>query len=258
MSKWYFENDGQYFGPVLDENFAEAMQEFSLTEDTMVCEHDIDGDKIALKNSALAYLLAQQNGGSSLTCSFCMETFPENEIIEIQGHKCCYQCKPIAVQQLQENSLNVSAKHMFAGFWIRVGAVLLDTLILSPIVLIPNIIMFVKLFTAVINNPGVPPDTSLVASMNLLSLSNFIIGFSYSSIMIWKYGGTLGMQIVKIKVIDVNTDENISYLKSVGRYFSAILSGIIIYIGYIMIAFDPEKRSLHDMICNTRVIHKTK
>ena len=251
MSKWYFENDGQYFGPVLDENFAEAMQEFNLNGDTLISEHDINGDKIALKNSALAHLLTQQNGESSLTCSFCMETFPENEIIEIQGHKCCYQCKAIAIQQLQENSLSFStAKHLFAGFWIRFGAAFLDGLILSPIVLIPGIIMVIM----VANDPSLA-NGSLPNFINLL---NFVIGFLYSTLMIWKYGGTLGMKVVKIKVIDASTDENISYLKSVGRYFSAILSGLIFYIGYIMIAFDSEKRSLHDMICNTRVIHKTK
>jgi hypothetical protein len=30
----------------------------------------------------------------------------------------------------------------------------------------------------------------------------------------------------------------------------------ICYIGYIMVAFDQEKRSLHDHICNTRVVYK--
>ncbi|PYS28021.1 MAG: RDD family protein, partial [Acidobacteria bacterium] len=34
------------------------------------------------------------------------------------------------------------------------------------------------------------------------------------------------------------------------------LSGIILLIGYIMAAFDPERRALHDRICNTRVVLK--
>ncbi|HET6371045.1 MAG TPA: RDD family protein, partial [Nitrospiria bacterium] len=41
-----------------------------------------------------------------------------------------------------------------------------------------------------------------------------------------------------------------------GRYFAEILSGIILCIGYIMAAFDDEKRALHDRICGTRVIKK--
>jgi uncharacterized RDD family membrane protein YckC len=39
-----------------------------------------------------------------------------------------------------------------------------------------------------------------------------------------------------------------------GRYFAKMLSGFILLIGYIMAAFDAQKRALHDMICDTRVI----
>jgi uncharacterized RDD family membrane protein YckC len=42
--------------------------------------------------------------------------------------------------------------------------------------------------------------------------------------------------------------------RAVGRYFAKILSGIILLIGYIMAGFDGEKRALHDMICDTRVV----
>ena len=42
--------------------------------------------------------------------------------------------------------------------------------------------------------------------------------------------------------------------RAFGRYFAKILSGLILMIGYIMAAFDSEKRALHDMICDTRVI----
>jgi uncharacterized RDD family membrane protein YckC len=42
--------------------------------------------------------------------------------------------------------------------------------------------------------------------------------------------------------------------RAFGRYFAKILSAIILGIGYIMVGFDSEKRGLHDMICDTRVI----
>jgi uncharacterized RDD family membrane protein YckC len=35
-----------------------------------------------------------------------------------------------------------------------------------------------------------------------------------------------------------------------------MLSAILLGIGYLMIAFDDEKRALHDRICDTRVIKK--
>ena len=42
--------------------------------------------------------------------------------------------------------------------------------------------------------------------------------------------------------------------RSVARFFSTWISGFIFCIGYIIAAFDDEKRSLHDRICETRVI----
>ena len=38
------------------------------------------------------------------------------------------------------------------------------------------------------------------------------------------------------------------------RYFGQILSGIIAGIGFLMAAFDDEKRALHDRLAETRVI----
>jgi len=41
---------------------------------------------------------------------------------------------------------------------------------------------------------------------------------------------------------------------SAGRYLAQLVSSATLSIGYIMAAFDPEKRALHDRICNTRVV----
>jgi uncharacterized RDD family membrane protein YckC len=44
--------------------------------------------------------------------------------------------------------------------------------------------------------------------------------------------------------------------RAFGRYFAKILSAFILLIGYIIAGFDSEKRALHDMICDTRVIKR--
>ena len=41
-----------------------------------------------------------------------------------------------------------------------------------------------------------------------------------------------------------------------GRAFAELPSGIICDIGYLIVAFDGQKRGLHYLICNTRVIYK--
>ena len=42
--------------------------------------------------------------------------------------------------------------------------------------------------------------------------------------------------------------------RAFGRYFAKMLSAMVLWIGFIMVAFEPEKRGLHDMICDTRVV----
>jgi uncharacterized RDD family membrane protein YckC len=59
----------------------------------------------------------------------------------------------------------------------------------------------------------------------------------------------------KLEVVTADGGK-VSYGRALGRYFSTWLSSLICAIGYIMAAFDGQKRALHDHICNTRVIYK--
>jgi len=40
------------------------------------------------------------------------------------------------------------------------------------------------------------------------------------------------------------------------RYLASILSALTLGIGYLMVLWDSEKRTLHDLICGTRVIYR--
>ena len=40
------------------------------------------------------------------------------------------------------------------------------------------------------------------------------------------------------------------------RFFGLLLSDLTMYIGYMMVAFDPQRRALHDYIADTRVIKR--
>src|SRR5690606_39717364 len=68
-------------------------------------------------------------------------------------------------------------------------------------------------------------------------------------------GATPGKMLIGIKV--VRTDgSRISVLRGVGRYFGALLSGLVLCIGYLMAAFTGRKQALHDMLCDTLVVDK--
>ena len=92
----------------------------------------------------------------------------------------------------------------------------------------------------------------------LLFLTSFQIGLPivYETLMVGRYGATLGKMAVKIKVV-VADGARVSYARAFGRYFAKILSSFTCLIGFIIAGFDnPQKRALHDYICNTRVVYK--
>jgi uncharacterized RDD family membrane protein YckC len=59
----------------------------------------------------------------------------------------------------------------------------------------------------------------------------------------------------KLKIA-VTDGSRLSYLRALGRHFAKYLSGMILLIGYIMAAFDDQRRTLHDRICETRVVRQ--
>jgi uncharacterized RDD family membrane protein YckC len=47
---------------------------------------------------------------------------------------------------------------------------------------------------------------------------------------------------------------NISFMRATGRYFAKIISGLILCIGYLMVAWDGQKQGLHDKMAGTLVV----
>jgi uncharacterized RDD family membrane protein YckC len=66
---------------------------------------------------------------------------------------------------------------------------------------------------------------------------------------------TLGKQALGIVVTDLE-GKRIDLVKATIRYFSKIISGLILLIGYIMAAFTEKKQALHDIIAGTLVVNK--
>ncbi len=117
---------------------------------------------------------------------------------------------------------------VYVGFWRRLLAYFIDGLILTVIDWILPFSDFMQ---------------------RLLDLLYFVILPATS----WQ--GTIGKLAVGAKIVD-GEGERISILRSVGRYFSQFLSALLLFIGFLMIAFSAEKRGLHDWICNTFVLNR--
>ncbi len=82
------------------------------------------------------------------------------------------------------------------------------------------------------------------------------IGWLYFALMeSSKNQGTLGKMALGLKVTDMDGNK-ISFGRATGRYFSKILSGMILMIGYIIAGFTDKKQALHDMIASCLVLRK--
>jgi uncharacterized RDD family membrane protein YckC len=82
------------------------------------------------------------------------------------------------------------------------------------------------------------------------------LGCLYEAWFLVNKGATPGKAALSLKVIRAD-GSRLSWGVAIGRHFAKYLSGLILAIGYIMAAFDTDKRGLHDMICSTRVIKRT-
>lgn len=141
----------------------------------------------------------------------------------------------------------------YGGFWIRFLARLIDWLIL--IVINSAITMPLGLggLSILSGSHDMFDLASMLALFGLAAMIRVTVSATYEILLTWKKGATLGKLALGLKVVRPD-GSGITLGRSVARFFSTWISGFIFCIGYIIAAFDDEKRSLHDRICETRVI----
>jgi uncharacterized RDD family membrane protein YckC len=181
-------------------------------------------------------------------CVECGRVFDVQEMIPFRNAHVCAGCKPVFMQKLAEGVTVTTGALNYAGFWIRAGAKVIDVLIIG-VVFFPPIIYFV--ITAAAKRQ---PDRFQFFPL-LFQFLYAAANVSYQVFFLGKYGATLGQKACGLRVVTADGDK-ISYARATGRVFAAMISGMICYIGYIMVGFDNQKRALHDHICNTRVVYK--
>ncbi len=148
----------------------------------------------------------------------------------------------------------------YAGFWKRFAAYFIDKLIIGVAAMIIIIPMAIMLGMA-----GFMSQRRELDSVDLM-LTTFVfylfIGiiiyvgeWLYFALMESKRGATIGKMALGIVVTDLN-GHRISFGRATGRYFSKILSGIILYFGFMMAGWTQQKQALHDIIANTLVLEK--
>ncbi len=183
-------------------------------------------------------------------CTECGRAHDPDDLIRFDDAHICAACKPLFTQKLREG-VRTQTSLVYAGFWIRFGAKFIDSLLIIALNMASGFFFgFTMGMFGMIDGSG----GSMLVDL-FVQLMNIIVPAIYATFFLGRYGATLGKMACGLRVVRPDGG-NISYLRALGRYFAEILSGLIFAIGYIMAAFDSEKRSLHDRICSTRVVRK--
>ncbi len=243
---WYYALNQQQLGPVPEEELDRLATAGLIAGNTLVWRDGMSGWEAY--NSARGKDATPSETGF---CSQCSAAQPFTEMVRFGDAWVCANCKETFAQRLRETGLTTPKFH-YAGFWIRVLAKFLDSAILIAIYLpISYLTSPVILRTA---SSGVL-STAFLMVEGLLMVAQVLGSAAYDSLFVWRYGATPGKMICGKKVVTAD-GHKLTLGRAIGRHFANYLSSFTLGIGYLMVAFDEEKRALHDRICDTRVVDK--
>ncbi|HEY9198662.1 MAG TPA: RDD family protein [Gammaproteobacteria bacterium] len=134
----------------------------------------------------------------------------------------------------------------YAGFWIRVAASLIDTVLI--------LIITFPLVYAIYGEDYFDPElTGLVAGP-----ADFLITWvlpAVAVVLFWiSRQATPGKMALSLRIVDANSGGGLSVSQSVIRYLGYYVSAIPLCLGLIWVGFDKRKQGWHDKLAHTLVI----
>ncbi len=264
---WFYAENNQQAGPVSDEQLRSLVQVGRAGPATLVWRAGQDGWK-PLGEAAPSLLAAGEPSGLAMApapaaapspeeaaaanpfgellpptalCDVCNRFKPVDEQITLDGRRVCAECKPLYLQRLRQGQ-EMPGEQRFAGFWVRVAATLLDQVALYIISTVISLV--VMLFFG--------RSTSYIGII-LSALLGMAASLAYTTLFLGWRGQTPGKMALGIRVVNAD-GTSLTYGRALLRSLATIVSGLTLGIGYILAGTDTEKRALHDMMVNTRVV----
>lgn len=155
----------------------------------------------------------------------------------------------------RQNSCCASGNLEYAGFWVRMAAYMIDSVVVFAGLLIVRLI-FAGISLA---GGGAITGTDILFHYSLKDIVLYALKVLYFIAFTYLTGTTLGKKAMNLRVVSKNPEEkltlfNVVYRETVGRF----LCSLPVNIGYIVAGIDSEKRGFHDMLCDTRVVYQKK
>jgi uncharacterized RDD family membrane protein YckC len=271
--KWFYAEGGRQVGPVEESVLDDLLRQGVVRDDTLVWREgmaawqkhaavrggsnpaSVPGSSPGSNPGSAASPPPPSAAGDARYCSECGRPFAASQLTSYGDVSVCGQCQPAYTQRLRGGT-----RH-FGGFWIRFLAIIIDGIILfvvGAIIRIPLGLAIGGVGLSLGRNPD--PSQVLAALPAMLSLAGMsfliqtAISLAYEVYFLSTKGATPGKMALGLKVTRADGGP-IPVGLAAGRYFAKYLSFLTFFIGFIIAAFDREKRSLHDHICGTRVVY---
>jgi len=134
----------------------------------------------------------------------------------------------------------------YGGFWIRVGAALIDSLLLAMII--------VPILSVVYGPAYWGSDAMVQGPIDVLLTW---VAPAVATVLFWMYRqATPGKMALGLRVVDATTGRPASTGQLVRRYLGYYVSIIPLLLGLLWVAFDPRKQGWHDKLAHTVVVRR--
>jgi uncharacterized RDD family membrane protein YckC len=261
--KWYYADAGRQVGPVDDAQLDDLARSGAVRDDTLVWREGmanwqphsaVRGPAKPIPIPAAAVPMAAE----TRFCSECGRPYPAQEMVTIGTATVCAQCKPLYMQRVREGGQPIGVRR-YAGFWIRFVARVIDAIILGVVGFIINLPIQAALGLGSARiGAGGDIGAALPMIMGAFGLTlaiNILLQAAYEIYFLSTRSATVGKLALGLKVIRADGGA-LTTGQATGRFFAYLLDAYFtLTIGFIIAGFDPEKRALHDRICDTRVIY---
>ena len=260
MSNWYYADaQRQRQGPLAAEELAQLFHQGRLRLDTLVWREGL-ADWQPLRDFTGELALHQAPAETFYTP---VDALPAAAAPSIQTGRAAGDARvrsdspyaPPAAALSSDGTLYGGGEVVYAGFWKRVAAYVIDGLVVGIaggiLGAIVGGVLGALMSTGSNGLGGSFIFIQVITNVVSIALAAaYYAGFHASSSQ-----ATLGKMAVGIKVVR-SDGSRISVARGVGRYFATFLSTLILGIGFLMAAFTERKQALHDMVCDTLVVDK--
>lgn len=135
---------------------------------------------------------------------------------------------------------------VYAGFWIRVWAAIIDTVLVS-LILFP---ILISVYGWKYFDPGAFVTGPL----------DFLVSWVLPAIAVITFwilrSATPGKMVIGARIVDARTGARPSTAQFIGRYFAYFVSAFPLGLGLVWVGIDSRKQGWHDKLAGTVVVRK--